>query len=76
MEESKMAKSIPGKFEVDVTALNLGANDLAALDKAIQKAVLAQLVTIESNPAALRVFGRPGRTAGIQIQMSDLKQFQ
>ncbi len=70
-----MAKSEPGKFEVDVTALKLGAKDLAALDKAIQKAVLAQLISSDSNSAPLRIFGRPGQTDGIQIRESEMKQF-
>lgn len=70
-----MVKSVPGKFEVDVTALNLGAKDLAALDKAIQKAVLAQLISSDSKVAPLRIFGSPGHTSGIYIRESEMKQF-
>lgn len=70
-----MANSVPGKFEVDVTALKLAPKDLAALDKVIQKAVLSHLVGIDSKAAFPRIFGRPGHTDGIRIMMSDLKQF-
>lgn len=70
-----MANPVPGKFEVDVTALKLGAKDLAALDKVIQKAVLSHLVGIDTKIASTRIFGRPGHTDGIRIVMSDLKNF-
>lgn len=70
-----MAKSEPGKFEVDVTALKLGEKDLAALEKAIQKAVLAQLISSDSKVSPLRIFGRPGQTDGIRIRESEMKQF-
>ena len=70
-----MTNPTPGKFEVDVTALQLAPKDLAGLDKAIQKAVLSHLVSIDTKAAFPRIFGRPGHTQGIRIMMSDLKQF-
>lgn len=71
-----MANPVPGKFEVDVTALKLGAKDLAALDKVIQKAVLSHLVGIDTKVTNPRVFGQPGHTSGIWIIESDLKTFK
>lgn len=70
-----MANATPGKFEVDVTALGLGAGDLAELDKTIRRAVLSHLVGIDTGGAEARAFGPPGHTRGIRIVKQDLKTF-
>lgn len=68
-----MASKTPGKFEVDVTALGLGAKDLAALNQTIQSAVLSHLAGVDTKPRGPRIWGWPGRTDGIWILPADIK---
>jgi len=68
-----MAKGTKGKFEVDVTALDLSEKELIGLEQAINKAVLGKLATTASiKPDIGRVFGRPGHTQGLWIVQRDL----
>ena len=70
-----MAKKERGKFEVDVSALELSSKELDALDRSIQKAVLSHLVGMETKVDIARSWGPPGHTAGIYIVPQDLKRF-
>jgi len=68
-----MAKTSKGKFEVDVSDLDLSTKELASLELAINKAVLSRLGAsskLRANDA--RVWGPPGHTQGIRIIRGDL----
>jgi hypothetical protein len=70
-----MAKKERGKFEVDVSALDMSSKELAALDRSIQKAVLSHLAGMETKIDIARAWGRPGHTDGIYVVPQDLQRF-
>ena len=54
-----------GKFEVDVSALNLDQNTLDSIESAINKIVLEEVSSLPGFRFKPRLFGPPGHTQGI-----------